>query len=241
MANTFCEHCGASLEAGSRFCESCGHSVDALESTPAVAQKTARNSLDRQTLLMIGAAVILFLVVLLAFIMNPGNIFKREPKEEPPVAAAPQDAPGQQDLEAKPESPQDQISPPVIEITPSQTSEPISMVNSDPKTFYCINSDGPVRLTITTSVNTSIQELSLRWRLNTKKDGKTTEWEGVYMIKSGSNQFSYTFDADVWEGTNNFYYPPMLGESWFEYQIFLPDGSYQTEIFKNVTFFPCAQ
>ena len=61
------------------------------------------------------------------------------------------------------------------------------------------------------------------------------------MQRAGGNAWEFTFDADVWAGTNNFFYPPLMGESWFEYQIISNDGLEGTDVFTNVTFFPCAQ
>mgnify|MGYP006987899149 CR=1 FL=1 len=69
----------------------------------------------------------------------------------------------------------------------------------------------------------------------------TTDWEVVDMQCAGGNARVYTFDADVWVGTNNFFYPPLMGESWFECQIIGNDVLARTDFFTNVTFFPCAQ
>ncbi|NLW71502.1 MAG: hypothetical protein GXY37_01260, partial [Chloroflexi bacterium] len=136
---------------------------------------------------------------------------------------------------------QDKKQSPAVDSASSTSSEPIFHVGTDRDVFYCVSSDGPTTLTIKANTDPSVPVLAFRWRLNTKKDGQVTDWEGDYLEKDSSTQFSYTLNADVWGGTNNFNYPPLLGESWFEFQIFLPDGSYQTKIYKEVTYFPCAQ
>ncbi len=257
--DSFCEMCGERLEGGAKYCEACGHEVGGLKITPETPH-TSGKEFNKQTMLSIGALVLIMLAFLIVFLIKPGNLFKKKPKEELPIASDQQSMPSQyQQTEELPTATdqqsmpsqqqqaaefttmQDQAAPPVVEKTPFPIIELIVQTSSDRKTFHCISSDGPATLTITSEVSPEVDEISLRWRLNTKNEGKLTDWEGVYMEKISANQFAYTFNADVWEGTNNFYYPPLLGESWFEYQLFLPDGSYQTEIFQEVTFFPCTQ
>jgi hypothetical protein len=114
-------------------------------------------------------------------------------------------------------------------------------VTVDRTIFYCISGDGPTELTITVEMSDVDRGATLFWRLEQKSNNTTTDWEIVDMRRAGGNTRSYTFDADVWAGTNNFYYPPLMGESWFEYQIISNDGLDRTEVFTNVTFFPCAQ
>ncbi len=259
----FCEKCGAKLEAGSRFCEACGHPVTAPQ--PAVAGKPAAvKSSGKKTALIIGGVVLIAgaiftcIVVLLVFVLKPGNLFNNKADQEQaipletldfdPVTENPEQSTAQQitkpavvEKTLEPTATKEPTSRPTVKITPSATTVPIGEVNADRSKFYCLSSDGPTTLTISASTSEDIRDLTLRWRLNTKKGGKTTDWEGIYMEKTAPGKFRFKFDADTWGGTNNFYYPPMMSESWFEYQVFIPDGSYQTEINKNVTFFPCAQ
>jgi len=128
--------------------------------------------------------------------------------------------------------------------TPTQTqsnSNLIQQVSVNRKTFYCVPSSGPTTLTITVETSDVNQGLSLWWRMSEKSPGKTTDWEYKPLNRAGGNTRSFTFDADVWAGTNNFYYPPLMGESWFQFQIIADDNSERTEVFSDVTFFPCAQ
>lgn len=130
--------------------------------------------------------------------------------------------------------------------TPTETLVPTSdvlfqQVTTDRTVFHCVPGDGPTTLTITVEMSDVDRGATLFWRLEQKSNNKTTDWEVVDMRRAGGNARTYTFDADSWNGTNNFFYPPLMGESWFEYQIISNDGAVRTDVFTNVTFFPCAQ
>ncbi len=140
--------------------------------------------------------------------------------------------------------------PPTLQAPPQNTAtltlEPtqdvlFQRVMTDRIVFYCVPSSGPTTLEITVEMSDVNRGATLFWRLEEKGSNKTTDWEFVDMQRAGGNVRTYTFDANSWAGTNNFYYPPLMGESWFEYQIISNDGKDRTEVFVNVTFFPCAQ
>ena len=127
--------------------------------------------------------------------------------------------------------------------TTTATSEAlIQQVSTDTKVFYCVPGSGPTTLTITVQVSDVNRFMAVFWRLEEKSLGKKmAQWEQADLRRAGGNTLSFTFDADVWAGTNNFYYPPGYGESWFLYQIITLDGKVRSEVFADVTFFPCAQ
>lgn len=239
MAKLFCEHCGEPIAAGSRFCEACGQPVETHEELPVDGNKQ-RKGQGFLTYVAIGTVVLIIMAVLLVYFNNPVDIFNREPGEEKPIAIEEQEMSAPEKPTAGSELPKQEAKPPAIKISPSPTVVPIQDVKSDHKSFFCISTDGPTTLTITASTSPSTANVALRWRLKVKSDGRTTDWETVSMNLS-ENMVAYTFDANTWEGTNNFYYPPMMGESWFEYQLFTNGGAFQTETFREVTFFPCAQ
>ena len=114
-------------------------------------------------------------------------------------------------------------------------------VTVDRQVFYCILSDGPTTLTVTVQLSDVDLGAGLYWRLADKTTGRITDWEYVKMERIGGNARAFTFNADSWAGTNNFYYPPLMNESWFEFQIISNDGQYRTDVISEVTFFPCAQ
>ncbi len=135
--------------------------------------------------------------------------------------------------------------PPTLTSTYTETTAPTSsklilQVFTDRKVFYCVPSSGPTTLTVTVSLSDVDQGAAVYWRLQDKSTGRITDWENEDLRRSGGNNRAFTFDANVWDGTNNFYYPPLMGESWFQYQIIADKGE-RTEVFSDVTFFPCAQ
>lgn len=121
------------------------------------------------------------------------------------------------------------------------TTRLIQQVMTDRKVFYCIAGDGPTTLTITVQVGDINRGMAVWWRLEDKNTQRKTDWQFEDLRRASANTRAFTFDADVWAGTNNFYYPPLMGESWFIYQIIADDDSERTEAFADVTFFPCAQ
>ena len=131
---------------------------------------------------------------------------------------------------------------PTLTDTPVPVSDKLILqVSTDRKVFHCISSDGPTALTISVSLSDVNQGMAVFWRLEDKMTGRKTDWDFKDMRRSGGNNRAFTFDADVWGGTNNFFYPPLMGESWFQYQIIAGNNSERTDIVSDVTFFPCAQ
>lgn len=140
--------------------------------------------------------------------------------------------------------PSETSQPPTLQPTVSYTDTPAAYFQSitfDRQVFYCVPSSGPTDLTITVQLSNVDLGAGLYWRLADKTSGRITDWEYVKMERIGGNARAFTFDADSWAGTNNFYYPPLMGESWFEFQIISNDGQYRTDVISEVTFFPCAQ
>lgn len=132
--------------------------------------------------------------------------------------------------------------PPTATFTATATmTRLIQQVMTDRKVFHCVSSDGPTTLTVTVQVGDINKGMAVFWRLEDKATGRKTDWQSEDLRRASSNSRAFTFDADVWAGTNNFYYPPLMGESWFLYQIISDDGKERTDVFTDVTFFPCAQ
>lgn len=143
-------------------------------------------------------------------------------------------------------TPQVSVQPTIDIPLPTAQSAPanvnlIQQVSTDRKTFYCVPSEGPTTLTVTATISNIDKGLAVWWRLQVKSTGEKTEWQFKDMHRADGNNRDFTFDADSWAGTNNFYYPPLLGESWFQYQIIADGNIERTEVFSDVTFFPCAQ
>ena len=84
--------------------------------------------------------------------------------------------------------------------------------------------------------------LAIFWRLYEKNSGTQTDWKNVSMQRKGGSERTYTFNANAFDGENNFTYPPLMGEPWFQVQFVSGDGQDRTEVFRDdITFFPCAQ
>ena len=144
------------------------------------------------------------------------------------------------------EQPQQALPTATITLTPTVTqtaTQDVLFLNItlDSIGFHCVPGNGPTTLTITVEMSDVDRGATLFWRLHEKANDNKLNWEIVDMRRAGGNARSYTFDADTWNGTNNFFYPPLMGESWFEFQIISNDGLDRTEVFADVTFFPCAQ
>jgi len=146
-----------------------------------------------------------------------------------------------QEVEAPPPQAQTTEPPPAAPAPTATTDKLFQKVTTDRTVFYCVPSSGPTKLTITVEMSDIDRGATLFWRLEGKASGTKLNWEIVDMRRASSNSRSYTFDANSWDGTNNFFYPPLMGESWFEFQIISNDGLERTEVFANVTFFPCNQ
>lgn len=131
--------------------------------------------------------------------------------------------------------------PPAGAESPAGT-ELIQGVAWDRDAFHCVKYDGPTTLTITAQMSDVDRGLAIFWRLVDKRSNWTTDWEHVSMQRKGSDERIYTFNANTWDGLNNFYYPPGMGESWFQVQFVTRDGEVRSPIFRSsITFFPCAQ
>ena len=157
-----------------------------------------------------------------------------EPQPEPPQPEEPQPEPPQ------PEDPQPEEPQP--EETETEAPEPEALflvVVSEPKEFHCNPAGGPIELTITVEMSDVDRGANLFWRLHEKATDVKLDWEVVDMLRADDRTRAYTFTADMMAGTNNFTYPPGMIESWFEFQIVSNDAAERTEVFADVTFFPC--
>jgi len=142
----------------------------------------------------------------------------------------------------QPEQPQPEV--PTVTLTPTLTLEPtqetlFQNVTVDREEFYCEPFFGPTTLTITVDMSDIDRGGNLFWRLHEKATDTKLDWEVVDMLRAGGDQRTYTFYADLWGGTANFSYPLGIGESWFEFQIISNDAADRTEVFSDVTFYPC--
>jgi len=141
----------------------------------------------------------------------------------------------------EPEEPPEEEQPEAtVTLTPTVTQtvtqeELFQNVTTDQIEFGCIWAGVSPTLTITVEMGDVDRGAALFWRLHDKATDFKMDWELVDMGRAGGNKRIYTFDYD----SNNFTYPDGIGDSWFEFQIISNDGAVRTEVFADVTFFPC--
>jgi hypothetical protein len=104
--------------------------------------------------------------------------------------------------------------------------------------FYCY--DTPNTLTVTVTVTDINKSLSLYYRLKDKETGTATDWEQIDLQRYGSNTRIATLIGGMSSG-QNVHFPPMMHESWLITQILADDGSFRSDFYSTVTFFPCGQ
>ena len=162
-----------------------------------------------------------------------------EPMPEEPMPEEPQPEEPQHE-EPMPEEPQpEEPMPEEPQPEEPQPEELFLGVNAEPKEFFCFMSGGPIELTVTVEMSDVDRGANLFWRLHEKTTDTKLPWEVVDMLRADDHTRAYTFNADMPAGTHNFSYPPGMTESWFEFQIVSNDGAERTEVFADVTFFPC--
>ena len=144
-----------------------------------------------------------------------------------------------------PEEPPEEVPPTAtITLTPTVTltatqEKLFQQVTTDQTMFYFHPADGPTKMTVTVEMSDVDRGASLFWRLHSKATDAKTDWEIVDMIRAGGNTRTFTFEADLGNPSANVFYPMGWGESWFEFQIISNDAADRTEVFADVTFFPC--
>jgi len=143
-----------------------------------------------------------------------------------------------------PEEPPEEVPPTAtVTLTPTVTQTAtqevlFQNVTKDNIEFACHMMGYPKTLTITVEMSDVDRGAALFWRLHEKATDYKMDWTLVDMVRAGGNKRTYTFDADIPGGTVNFGHP-LIGTSWFEFQIISNDGVVRTEVFADVTFHPC--
>jgi len=104
-------------------------------------------------------------------------------------------------------------------------------VTAEPKESHCNPFADSIVLTVTVTMSDIDRGANLFWRLHEKATDVKLDWEVVDMLRVDDHTRSFSFTAGMM--------PVELGESWFEFQIVSNDGADRTEVFADVTFFPC--
>jgi hypothetical protein len=132
--------------------------------------------------------------------------------------------------------------PPSPSPTFTSTSTPAALVLEIQKSvsvFYCYQS--PYELTITVRVSDIERGMAVYYRIQDKKSSVASDWQSVDLHRRNSN---VTRTATIIGGGGsgqNLQFPPMMGESYFLYQIISDDNGYRSPVYSDITFFPCGQ
>lgn len=140
-----------------------------------------------------------------------------------------------------PPQPTVQVLPPTA--VPTQTSVPtpqplVLEIRTSVNTFYCYQP--PYELTITVKVSDISRGMAVYYHIQDKKTGVSSDGQALDLRRRTSDTRSATI---IGGGSmdQNLQFPPLMGESYFIYQVISDDGSYRSQPFSNVTFFPCGQ
>jgi hypothetical protein len=125
--------------------------------------------------------------------------------------------------------------------SPTEAPPPTELVLDIKKsvdTFYCYQQ--PYQLTITVKVSDINRGIAVYYHIEDKNSGVTSDGQVIDLHRKTSD----TRDATIiggGSGQQNLQFPPLMGESYFVYQIISDDGSYRSPVYSDITFFPCAQ
>ncbi len=142
-----------------------------------------------------------------------------------------------------PQQPQQPVQndPPTAEPSKTETTPPQDLVleiNKSVSTFYCYQA--PYNLTITVRVSDINQGMAVYYHIEDKVSGVKSDPQVVDLHRKSSD----TRDATIIGGNSsaqNLQFPPMMGESYFVYQIISDDVSYRSKVYSDITYYPCAQ
>jgi hypothetical protein len=105
-------------------------------------------------------------------------------------------------------------------------------------TFYCYQA--PYEVTITVKVSNIERGMAVYYHIRDKNSGVRSDGQVVDLHRKGSDARSATI---IGGGSNkqNLQFPPLMGESYFVYQIISDDGTFRSPTYTDITFYPCAQ
>ena len=146
-----------------------------------------------------------------------------------------------------PEEPPEEVPPTAtITLTPTVTLTVTQEVlfqgvTTDRSEFFCFPPAGPTKMTVTVEMSDVDRGAALFWRLHEKVSDNKLDWQIVDMGRVGENTRTFTFYGGQFPCTEPtcIIIPLWWGVSWFEFQIISNDGLDRTEVFADVTYFPC--
>lgn len=140
-----------------------------------------------------------------------------------------------------PTKPPTQIIQPSSIPTQTEVAPPASLVLDIQKsvdTFYCYQM--PYELTITVTVSDINRGMALYYHIRDKNSGVKSDGQSIDLHRTTSTTRAATLIGGG-SSQQNLQFPPMMGESFFVFQIISDDGKYRSPTYSDVTFFPCGQ
>ncbi|HSQ40572.1 MAG TPA: hypothetical protein VLM78_10485, partial [Anaerolineales bacterium] len=140
-----------------------------------------------------------------------------------------------------PQAPTQNI-PPSPEPTKTEVPTPVALVLEIMKsvsTFYCYQS--PYELTITVRVSDINRGMAVYYHIRDKQSGVKSDGQAIDLHRRLSNDTRTATIIGGGSSQQNLQFPPLMGESYFVYQIISDDGSYRSPTYSDITFFPCGQ
>lgn len=139
-----------------------------------------------------------------------------------------------------PQPPTQNIQPPPV---PSKTDVPIPValvfdIRTSLDTFYCYQ--WPYELTITVEVSDINRGMAVYYFIQDKNTGDTSNEQQIDLHRNSSST-RYATIIGGGSSQQNLQFPPMMGESYFVYQIISDDATYRSPVYSDITFFPCGQ
>ena len=137
--------------------------------------------------------------------------------------------------------------PPVQNIQPSPIPSPTDVpppaelvldIQTSVDTFYCYQS--PYQLTITVKVSDLERGMAIYYHIQDKNSGVSSTGQVIDLHRKGSDARNATIIGGG-SSQQNLQFPPLMGESYFVYQIISDDALYRSPVYSDITFFPCGQ
>ena len=140
-----------------------------------------------------------------------------------------------------PPQPTTQVVPPPPEPTQTDVPPPAELVLDIQKsagTFYCYQP--PYELTITVKVSDINRGMAVYYHIQDKNSGVSSAVQVLDLHRRTSDTRSATVIGGG-STKQNLQFPPLMGESYFLYQIISDDATYRSPVYSDITFFPCGQ
>jgi hypothetical protein len=132
---------------------------------------------------------------------------------------------------------------PTQEIPPapqhSQSDAPLVLdIQASVDTFYCYQE--PYELTLTVRVSDISRGMAVYYHIRDKSSGIRSDGQVIDLHRRNGDTRAATI---VGGGGNkqNLQFPPLMGESYFVYQIISDDALYRSPTYSDITFYPCGQ